>query len=347
MNCVRVILFFSMAIVFPAKAEAQLRLAKVFGDNMVLQREMPVPIWGWSDPGDKIAVKANGLAINVVADAKGKWKVTLSPMALGSPFSMTVSGTKNKIVIQNIVMGEVWICSGQSNMAWNVDRAANPDQERQAANFPNIRHLKVQIATAANPEDEFSTTGWEVCSPETVGMFTAVGYYFGRELHQQLDVPIGLINTTWGGTMVEAWTSGKTLAQNSDLKKRVAEISQSSKPSLAEKQQFKNRMASYRSTLEKLLCENDDFAAEQFEDDDWNSIKVPGSWESQDQGEFDGAAWYRKQVTLPESWVGKDLELSLANIDDQDRAFVNGNLIGQNKQWNIQRKYSVPGSMND
>ena len=184
---------------------AAVKLPSVFGDNMVLQRNQPVPIWGWDDPGTQVTITLGDTKVVATADDNGKWMVRLPAMEAGGPYAMTVKGT-DVVIVKNILLGEVWLCSGQSNMEWPVARCNHAQQEIAAADYPQIRHIKIPHRPAATPQDDVPSGGWQVCKPETVGSFTAVGYFFGRYLHQKLGVPIGLIGSNWGGTRIEPWT---------------------------------------------------------------------------------------------------------------------------------------------
>ncbi len=183
---------------------ADVRLPGFFNDHMVVQRDMNVPVWGWADAGEKVTVKLGGQEKTTTADDQGKWKVALDAMQAGGPLELTVSG-KNTITIADVLVGEVWICSGQSNMAMTVSRSKDFEQEKAAAKLPQIRMVTIPRVPAETPQDNCGGT-WTVCSPETVGGFSATAYFFGRTLHQELDVPVGLINSSWGGTPVQAWT---------------------------------------------------------------------------------------------------------------------------------------------
>ncbi len=186
---------------------------------MVLQREMKVPVWGWADPGEKVMVELGGHYSETVAGTDGKWKLYLGPLDAGGPFELLVKGN-NIITIQNVLVGEVWVCSGQSNMAMEVKSSLNAQQEIAAANYPQIRYFQVKRAKSSTPLDDVSPVEdannswlnkWLECSPSTVPNFTGVGYFFGRDLLNELHIPIGLISASWGGTTAEAWTPNDTL----------------------------------------------------------------------------------------------------------------------------------------
>jgi sialate O-acetylesterase len=200
---------------------ANILLPKFFGDNMVLQRNKPISIWGYADSNERITIQFKQQTRKVKADKMGKWVVVLLPEEAGGPFDLTLSG-KNTIVIRNVLIGEVWICSGQSNMEWNVRNTRNADEEISNASYPQIRQFLVPKTIASSPKDDFTGGDWKVCSPESVGNFTAVGYFFARTLYKELNVPIGLINTSWGGTHSETWTSREAFEQSEEFKEMIA-----------------------------------------------------------------------------------------------------------------------------
>src|SRR5215831_13911212 len=202
---------------------ANVSLPKIFGDNMVLQRNKPIPVWGWADANEKITVQFNHQTKTVTADKNGNWKVDLGKESAGGPFELIIKGN-NTITFNNVLVGVVWVCSGQSNMAFQVKEAVNADKEIASANFSEIRHFYVPNTISASPKKDISGGEWKICSPETVKDFTAVGYFFARELYNQLKVPIGLINTSWGGTMVETWTSRKAFENSDEFKSMIAQM---------------------------------------------------------------------------------------------------------------------------
>lgn len=183
---------------------ADVRLPHIFGDHMVLQRGQEIPVWGWADAGEQVTVQLKEDSVETTADDQGKWMVKLPAQVVGDPVTLTVKG-KNTVTFQDVLLGEVWLCSGQSNMEWPVSRSNDFEKEQAAANFPQIRHIKVPRVPKGFPQNDVDAQ-WTVCSPETVGGYTAAGYFFGRKLHQELNVPIGLVNSSWGGTRIEPWT---------------------------------------------------------------------------------------------------------------------------------------------
>lgn len=206
-------------------ATAAVRLPRVFSDHMVLQRDQAVPVWGWADPGEKITVAFGGQSKTATADANGDWMIRLEAMPASSePRKLTVAAG-NTVALDDVLVGDVWLCSGQSNMEWTMGGTHEAKTDIPAATFPLIRHFGVPKTTAATPQKDVNAK-WAVCSPATVAGFTAVGYFFGRELHQQLNIPVGLLHSSWGGTRIEPWTPAEGfdgIASLADLRKRVTD----------------------------------------------------------------------------------------------------------------------------
>jgi sialate O-acetylesterase len=191
-------------------AWADVRLASVFSDHMVLQRDMPVPVWGTADAGEEVVVVIEGTEATTTADADGAWSVDLPSMYAGGPYSLVVEGS-TRVELTDVLVGDVWVGSGQSNMQWTVANSDDPENEIAGANYPDIRLLYVPRTVAAAPADSFNAT-WTQCNPSTVAGFSAVAYFFGRHLHRELDVPIGLIHSSWGATRIEAWMSADAMS---------------------------------------------------------------------------------------------------------------------------------------
>jgi len=208
-----------------APVHADVKLPSLFTPHMVLQRDLANSIWGTAAPGEKVTVKIGDQVQTATAGDDGKWQVKLSPLKVGGPHTLTIEG-KNKITLDDVLIGEVWVCSGQSNMQWSVAQANDPDLEIKTAKYPKIRLITVPNVASQEPLDNFQGE-WKVCSPETVGDFSAVGYFFGRQLNETLDIPIGLIDNSWGGSACESWIKRSLLTEDklySDLMARWVEI---------------------------------------------------------------------------------------------------------------------------
>ncbi|MEM9016322.1 MAG: sialate O-acetylesterase [Verrucomicrobiota bacterium] len=201
------------ALILP-EARAELRLPSVFGHHMVLQRDQENPIWGWAEPGTKVSIQFAGATAMATAGDDGKWIAKL-PSLRGSSHALdlTITAGDDSILLSNIVIGEVWVCSGQSNMQWSVSQSYDPRLEVASANYPNIRLISVPQVGTQEKQDDFKGQ-WQICTPDTVSNFSAVGYFFGRQLHQTLGVPIGLIDNAWGGSAAEAWVDRPVLEED-------------------------------------------------------------------------------------------------------------------------------------
>ncbi len=204
------------ALLFASAAHADVRLPAVISDHMVLQAETPANVWGWAEPGEKVTVKFGGKTGASAADPAGRWSVKLDELKAGTAGELTVSG-KNSLTVKDVIVGEVWVASGQSNMEWIVANSKRPQTEIAAANFPAIRVFTVAKNAQAEMQEDLPGK-WEVATPETAGRFTAVGYFFARKLHQTLQQPIGILHTSWGGTPAELWTPKRILASDPDFK---------------------------------------------------------------------------------------------------------------------------------
>jgi len=314
-------------------SEGRLKLPAIFGDHMVLQCNMPVPIWGWAKPNEEVAVILKGKTPLVTkANEEGRWMLRLPPQPAGGPHELIVRTREETVRFTDVLFGEVWVCSGQSNMEWPVALAQNAKQEIATANFPQIRFFIVEKSVALEPQPDCKGR-WVVCSPETVGGFSAVGYFFGREIHQRLKVPVGLIGTYWGGTPAEAWTDLKALESDPDLKPILKRLPRDQETLRRLQEQYERALEEWR---EKALLrdpgnrgERRGWANPDFNDSDWATMELPQVWErSSPQMNIDGAVWFRKSVLIPEDWAGKDLVLSLGPIDDYDTTYFNGERIG-------------------
>ncbi len=322
---------------------ANVKLPKVFGDNMVLQRDSEIPVWGWADIGEKITITFHDQKVKTTADKEGKWNVRLEPEKAGGPFSMTVKG-KSEIIINNILIGDVWICSGQSNMEWPLSNTNNGAETIQKAGNQNIRLLVVPRTISVSPLEDVDVDGWAVCSSETVRDFSAVGYYFGAILQKELDVPIGLISSNWGGTRIESWTSAESCDKNSFLQEWLDKIKQVDIETL--KKIEKEKSINYNESLDKAMGKGGTphpYLAPDYKDDGWQTMNLPGLWEDGGIGEFDGIVWFRKSFILPENFDLKNANLKIGKIDDTDISWINGTIIGQTyMQYQKLREYPVP-----
>jgi sialate O-acetylesterase len=326
-------------------ANANIRMPLIFSDGMVLQRDKQIPIWGFADANESVEIHFNKQVKKTTADKNGKWTVNLSAEKAGGPFELTIIG-KNKITIKNVLVGEVWICSGQSNMEFQVFKTMNAEKEMADANYPMIRHFGVAQDLSGTPKDDLKQGKWEEANKKNVGNFTAVGYYFARKLYAELKIPIGIINTSWGGTNVETWTSREAFENSPDFKAMIADVPTLNVDSISKLYARKMKERVEKIQGNPVSSDNEDsFKELSFNDNSWGELNTPSLWENQPLGDLDGVVWMRKTITLTADDLKNKAVLSLAKIDDEDITYVNGIEIGRNTQYDLKRVYSVPGNV--
>lgn len=337
--------FTCLLVVFCFSGFANVSLPKFFGDNMVLQRNKPISVWGWAAPGEKVTVQFHAQTKTIKAGKNGKWMLQLDAEEAGGPFQFSVKG-KNTITLSNVLVGVVWICSGQSNMEWQVRNTTNAEVAIAAADYPMIHHIEIKKNVSSVPLNDITGGEWQVCSPQTVGGFTAVGFFFARELYNELKIPVGLIHTSWGGTHSETWTSHEAFENSDEFKNMIAGM-----PALNLDSLGKVKYATMRSKIEKWqgsfdqLTNTADWKNSSYNDALWQHVKLPGLWEQQGLDGFDGTAWYRKTIIVDAAGAGKAATLQLAMIDDNDITYINGIQVGSTNSWNSKRNYNIPAGV--
>ncbi|MEM9675831.1 MAG: sialate O-acetylesterase [Bacteroidota bacterium] len=312
---------------------------QLFTDNAVLQRDLSIPVWGTANPGGTLEVEINGHIERTEVSQDGNWQVNLPEMEAGGPYELRIRG-EEEAVLENIMIGDVWLASGQSNMEWPLSGQIDDyENEIANANYPNIRLFTVHRNTSIEPLTQLDSGQWNECSPETVANFSAVAYFFGREIHQEQDVPIGLLHSSWGGTPAEAWTSEASVRQIKDFSTLLDSIrsAESGSLSFAEKQKLQEEaIAQADERLARMAIPQDA--------KDWETMSLPTLWENADtplEG-YDGYVWFQKTFTVPNSYESQPLTLYLGMIDDVDITWVNGQKVGETKGYNVSRVYEVP-----
>lgn len=321
----------------------EIQLGKLFTNGMVIQRGIEVPVWGWGAAGETVRVTFDGNNYKGTADANGKWMVRLPAMTAGGPYKMHLVGKSGELLLEDIWVGDVWVCSGQSNMEWQVAISGNAAAEIAAANDPMIRHFKVPRSSAKTPQDTLLGGEWQVAGPKTVGGFTAVGYYFARELRKSVDVPIGLLNTSWGGSRLEPWMHANALGI-ADAETAIDDIRKA-------QEVFVRQVRAELEAAVGPLPDNDAgmdgdtplWADPELDDSGWDKIPTPALWESDKYQGLDGIGWYRGTFELSEAEAANPVEIGVGQIDDSDITWVNGVEVGRMEmQYNKPRIYPVP-----
>lgn len=312
----------------------------LFNDHMVFPRDVEAPVWGWSEPGKEITVTMAGKTAKAVVDASGRWQTKLGPIGAGGPYECIVTGPTSR-KLSDVLVGDVWLCGGQSNMEFTLNGTNRASEEVAAANHPHIRlfHVPQRISPTPLP---IVDAEWNVCTPQTAAGFSAVGYFFGRMLHQETTIPIGLINSTWGGTLAEAWTSAGALRTMDDFKGPVDELERLAKTGQSD---FEQLMAVWWKKNDPGSANGLGFAEPTVDVSSWKTMKLPDYWEATALPDFDGIVWFRREFELPEDWVGKDLKLDLGPIDDRDTTWINGSKVGEMSDWNLARTYKIPNKL--
>jgi sialate O-acetylesterase len=323
-------------------ANANVSLPKIFANDMVLQRNKLIPVWGWADANEKIEIKFNKQRKTTKADNNGKWTIRLDSENAGGPYELIIKG-KNIISIKNVLVGDVWICSGQSNMEFKVRESENAEKEIYDANFPLIREFAISRDLNSVPLNDVKSGKWEVCNRSTVGNFTAVGFFFAKKIYSELKIPIGLIHTSWGGTVSETWTSREGFETSDEFKEMISRMPMVNLDSIS-----KAAIKLTTNRVEKIQgykINSDNITAYKeltLDDSNWPQINLPEVWETQSLGEFDGVVWFRKTIILSAMEVGKPGTIELSKIDDEDISYINGIEIGRNTTWDLKRKYTIP-----
>lgn len=327
-------------------AIADVALNPLFSNHMVLQRNKPLRFWGTAQPGENITLQFAKLQKKIKAGSDGKWLIELPAQPAGGPYEILCKG-KNSIRISDVFIGEVWIASGQSNMEWKLKQPIlNGPMEIAQANFPLIRFIDIKNRPAALPQHTFQSSGWQLCSSQTAPNLSAIAYFFGREIFQKLNIPIGLILCEWGGTPAQAWTSKEGLAPFPEFNNDLAKLAEA-ESALPESEDFKNRLDAFNKSLQT----NDAGTINQWHlpetgDSDWPNMAIPALWEGAGLAFFDGAVWFRKTVELTaEQATSPEASLHLSKIDDMDSTWINGVKIGGMRGYDRGRNYSIPNGV--
>ena len=289
-------------------------VSPIFGDNMVLQRGKTNTIWGWSDPGDTVQVEIAGKHASGVAGADGRWQVKIQPPPSGGPYSLTIKGHQS-VALQNVLVGDVWLCGGQSNMQVSLRSARNGEEETRQANYPEIRFFTV-AAHPAYHRTEVPEGSWKAVTPDTADRVSAVAYYFARKVQQEIHIPIGLVVDALGGTPAEAWTSAAALRPLKDFAVPLAELQ---KQAAADAPEYGNYVMHWYDQYDIGLKAN--WAAADLDDSAWKSVQIPGGFSELGVPDTPAVAWFRKEVVLPDPLPAGQGSLFLGSVERMDTAF--------------------------
>jgi sialate O-acetylesterase len=343
----RIFLFYLLLVLPMGTTFSQVRLPQIIRDSMILQRDAKLNIWGWASPGERVTVAFNGKRFNTLTSAEGKWRVVLPALKAGGPYSMSISG-KNKILLGNILIGDVWLCAGQSNMVHQMNiHDVRYAKDIAEANFSEIRQLWIPTRTSLKgPNEDLPPVFWKSAVGEDVRPFSAVAYFFARKIYELYHIPIGIINASVGGTPIEAWTSEdgfrefpsvlKVIEQNKD----TAYLNGLSRRAMSRGTGQTRRVSPDKGLSGPIQWYSPDFVPKK-----WRNINIPGYWEDQGVKDLNGVVWYRKIIDLPASMAGKPGKVFLGRIVDADVLYINGRQVGQTTYQYPQRRYNIPAGV--
>ncbi|RYF81598.1 MAG: sialate O-acetylesterase, partial [Chitinophagaceae bacterium] len=323
---------------------AQVKLPALIRDSMILQRDVPVNIWGWAGARETVTVSFKGKTYKAIANKQGDWSLKLQATKAGGPYNITIS-SKNTIVLREVLFGDVFFCSGQSNMVHQLNiHDITYANEIATANYPQIRQFWVpNTSNLSAPQNDLPTGRWAPAVGEQVRPFSAVAYFFAKQLHEKYKVPIGIINASVGGTPIQAWTSEQGLKDFATIQQTIA----------------KNKDSAYVNDINRTAAASSiapvlkDAGMEQplkwydseYKPSGWRNINIPGYWEDQGIKDLNGIVWYRKEMELPATMDGKAAKVFLGRIVDADELYINGKKIGNTTYLYPQRRYAVPANV--
>lgn len=341
-----------LALGHAGEAPAKPLLATLFGDHAVLQRDRPVALWGWAEAGSVVTAKLGEATATATCGADGRWLARLPAQPAGGPHVLEVVAGTKRVQSQDVLVGDVWLCTGQSNMEYPVSGAKDAAAEKAAADWPQLRHFAAGRLIAGEPQAQTSGK-WLVCTPANVGIFTAVGYFFGRKLHQDLKIPIGLVNSSYGGTRVEAWTSAEVL---STIPASAAAVTAFQDLVARSNEQRARTGKDYDTLIRAWYREHDPGSAGEpapWADpatptaDGWSEVTLPARLKQAKAvpSGFTGTVWLRRDFELSAAAAAKGGMLNLIRVKDTNAAWINGTSIGDSEQVNWFRKQRVPAGL--
>ncbi|GGF70967.1 sialate O-acetylesterase [Wenyingzhuangia marina] len=335
----------TLFFIYHSQISGQVKLPKLISDGIVLQRNTEIPIWGWASNNEEITVSFNKKKYKTKASNTGKWEIILPRMKAGGPYKMTISG-KNSINVNDILIGDVWLCAGQSNMVHQLDiHDVRYADEIKNANYPEIRHYKVPTTTSISGEKEDLTGGvWQKAIGEQVRPFSAVSYFFAKKIYEKYHIPIGLINASVGGTPIEAWIPEEGYKNFPEM---MNIINENKDPEFLNKQKRKlsNFSPASPKVKDKGLLDSLKWYDINFTPKNWRTINIPGYWEDQGVSNLDGVVWYRKEINIPANMTNKPARVFLGRIVNADELYINGEKVANTTYQYPQRRYHIPSNI--
>ena len=319
---------------------AQVTLPDLFSDGMILQRDKPIKIWGWASPKEKITVQFKNKNYHIIAAPDSSWQMLLPSQPLGIPQSMTISG-KNVITLRNILFGDVWLCSGQSNMAYTIEQCGIYEQEIDNTANENVRIIDIKQSTGTTESNKIKAGKWKTANKETLASLTATGYFFAKYLNQKQQVPIGIINSSWGGSSIEFWMSATAMKpfQTVISKYKIQDTLLQGQDVTTYRKEHLEKWV--QEALLNDLGEYEKWYADTLKTKYWKAMHLPTYWEKKGLYDRDGIVWFEKKINIPSTWVGKNITIHFDAIDDLDHLWLNGKLMGQTDGYDKARNYEI------
>ena len=320
-------LFFCLFFASFSSAFAGVKLARLFSDHTVLQRQKPIPVWGWANPDEIVNVTLANQNVSVKADSGGKFVAFFKAMEAGGPFVLKATTASGVVTVNDVLIGEVWLCSGQSNMEWSVKQADNFASEKKNANFPQIRHFYVEHLVETEPIKDLKKGEWKVSSAETVGDFTAVGFFFAREINQKLKVPVGLVHSSWGGSQIEGWISKEGMLGSDELRNYAQNLPKTWQEADAMHEKKVKKVTLGDENANPTIDDEKKYLAANFNDSKWVSSSPIGQWDWKGIWAFRGNGFMARNVEISANFVSEETRLSLADTNGYKEIYINGKQI--------------------
>lgn len=343
-KCISLFFFFAITIA----SFSQLKLPQIIRDSMILQRDARIKIWGWATTGEKVTIRFNEKKYNTTAGADGKWMTWLPAMKAGGPYTIDITASKTTISLKDILIGDVWLVSGQSNMEYQLGYDdATYAKEMEEVNYPQIRQFKVpNRALLDGPKDDLAGGSWKWANPKDIRPFSAVAYFFAKNLYEKYHVPIGVINSSVGGTPLEAWTSEEGLK---DFASIIATVQKNKDTAYINGLRRTTGGGFPRQQQPSTLDKGTNGAIPWYDINyvpkGWKTITVPAFWEDQGLKDLNGVVWYRKEIDVTASMVGKPARVYVGRIIDADVLYVNGKQVGRTGGLYTERRYNIPADL--
>jgi sialate O-acetylesterase len=307
---------------------AEVKLARLFSDHVVLQRQKPIPVFGWANPNESVSVAFNGQNKTANADSTGKWTVIFAPMeATGESLEIKVAAKSGNATVKDVLVGEVWLCSGQSNMEWTVKQSNNFAEEKKNADYPQIRHFFVEHNVEIDEQKDLKSGEWKLSSAETVGDFTAIGFFFAREIYQKLKVPIGLVHSSWGGSQIEGWISKDGMLASDELGDYGRNLPKNWQEADAMLEKNVKKVALGDANINPTLADEKRYTEANYDFTKWHSGDPVGQWDWKGIWAWRGNGFMAKTVEIPGNFVAQETTLGLAEGNSYIEIYINGKQV--------------------